>query len=256
MNGQLSGQQLFEVWAPASSVWSRWAKPVLFAGEVPAPSPALPAEGPSGMPPRVDPATALVIDLPGTRSVDLGLRVADSGYRPVPLFNGGSDPEAVVPVQGIVRRLAEGAEELARSPIPDDAPPAFLLDADRMNPARPPQPGQFDNRWMAFPQDFPSANFLLSRGIRRVLLLQDDPLAQPRPDLAHVLLRWKEAGLELYTQDPLSDLAPRELAVNRPSQFRSLLYRALAVVGLRRNDAGGFGSVIPTPSSGTGSGIG
>lgn len=256
MNGQPYGQQLFETWAPASSVWSLWAKPVLFAGDVPAPSPALAPAEPSGTAPRVDPATALVIDLPGSRAVDLGLRVAQAGYRPVPLFNGGSYPGATVPVQRIVRRLAEGAEELARSPIPDDAPPAFLLDADRMNPAKPPQPGQYDNRWMAFPQDFPSAVFLQSRGIRRVLLLQDDPLAQPRPDLAHVLLRWKEAGLELYIQDPLSDMAPRELAVNRPSRFRSLVYRALAVVGLRRNDAGGFGAVIPTPSSGSGSGMG
>lgn len=254
MNGALNGQQLFETWAPAGSVWSRWAKPVLFAGDVPALSSSAPEPEASGTPPRVDPATALVIDLPGSRSVDLGLRVAEAGYRPVPLFNGASDPGAVVPVQEIVRRLAEGAEALARGWIPDDAPPAFLLDANRMSPAQPPQPGRFDNRWMTFPQDFPSAAFLQSRGIRRVLLLQDDAQAQPRPDLAHVLLRWQEAGLELYIQDPLTDQPPRDLAVHRPSRFRGLLYRALAVVGLRRNDAGGFGSIIPTPSSGSGVG--
>ena len=42
------------------------------------------------------------------------------------------------------------------------APPAFLLDSDRMK-APAPDPGRFDNRWLVFPQDFPSAAFLRSR---------------------------------------------------------------------------------------------
>jgi hypothetical protein len=44
------------------------------------------------------------------------------------------------------------------------------------------------------------------------------------------------------------------LRVNRPSNFKTLWYRALAMMGLRRNSAGGFGSVIPELASGGGFG--
>ena len=79
-----------------------------------------------------------------------------------------------------------------------------------MQPAVPPGPGTFDNRWVVFPQDFPSAAFLRSRGVAEVLLIQAG--AQPQEDLAHVLLRWQQGG--------------------------------------PRNNAGGFGAVIPVRSGG------
>jgi hypothetical protein len=43
---------------------------------------------------------------------------------------------------------------------------------------------------------------------------------------------------------------PQPLQVRKPSKFRHLWYRALVLLRLRRNSAGGFGSVIPMPSSG------
>lgn len=135
-----------------------------------------------------------------------------------------------------------------------DAPPAFLLDANRLSPSQPSGPGKYDNRWMVFPQDFPSATFLKSRQILRVLVLQRPP--EPASDLAHVLLRWQEAGLELLWTDPAAGHAPETLRVQKPSGFRDLSYRAMALLGLRRNSAGGFGSVIPFPSSGSGTGFG
>jgi hypothetical protein len=42
------------------------------------------------------------------------------------------------------------------------------------------------------------------------------------------------------------------MEVDRPSAFRSLFYRALTLVGLRRNSAGGFGSIVPQPSQSSG----
>jgi hypothetical protein len=86
-----------------------------------------------------------------------------------------------------------------------------------------------------------------------VVLLQEQRLGdQPKPDLAHVLRRWQEAGIELYLQDPAGYEAPQPMDVKLPSRFRSLVYRVLALSGLRRNSAGGFGSVIPQPSSSSG----
>lgn len=256
-------QQLFETWAPPDSVWSRWAKPVLFAdamtpGHVPAsPEPPPPASPREETRLRVleDSATAFVLDLPGAQAVELGLALARVGYRPVPLFNTADHPAALVNVRPILDQLNAGAEEIRRLGTRPGAPPAFLLDAER-GTAAPRTPGKFDNRWMVFPQDFPSATLLLSQGIRRVVLLQKtSPPGQPQPDLAHVLRRWQEAGIELYLQDPGVDEPPRPLTVQRPSSFRSLAYRAFALFGLKRNSAGGFGSIIPVVSSSGGGGF-
>jgi hypothetical protein len=55
---------------------------------------------------------------------------------------------------------------------------------------------------VVFPQDFPSANFLFRHQISRVLLFQHGGRAQPQSDLAHVLLRWQEARMEVFLYDP------------------------------------------------------
>lgn len=246
----MNGSELFDLWAPADSVWSHWAKPVLFAEW----SPAQPDQPPAVLTlPELhlalDRNTAVVVDLPGLDSVLTGLALAREGLRPVPLFNGAHHAAAVVDTGTILRLLQEGADTLAGLAFSPDAPPAFLLDSKRLSPGASPQPGKFDNRWMVFPQDFPSANFLKSREIHRVLLLESGGQPQPAADLAHVLRRWQEAGLQIYAADPTGGNM-RELHVEKPSSFRLAWYRALAVVGLRRSSAGGFGSVIPHPSSG------
>lgn len=265
----MDASQLFETWAPPGSVWSLWAKPALFAniaanivitgspaaGQEPPPPPSSPREE-TRLRVLEDSATAFVLDLPGAQSVELGLALARAGYQPVPLFNTAHHPSALVNVRPVLDQLNAGAEELRRLGTRPGAPPAFLLDAGRST-LSPPSPGMFDNRWIVFPQDFPSATFLLSQGIRRVVLLQKaSPSGQPRGDLAHVLRRWQEAGVEIYLQDPAVDEPPRPLTVQRPSSFRSLAYRALALFGLKRNSAGGFGSIIPMASSGGGFGGG
>jgi hypothetical protein len=107
----------------------------------------------------------------------------------------------------------------------------------------------FDNRWVVLPQDFPSGTFLKANGIDRVLLLHDRD-GQPREDLAHVLLRWQEAGVAIAAARPGG--AAAELRVARPSRFRAAWYALLVTFGLRPNSAGGFGSIIPMPSPGGG----
>lgn len=271
----MDAQRLFEVWAPPESVWSRWAKPVLFASpsappwQEPGWSVEAPGPGPTG---HLDPGAAYVIDLPGAAAVERGLALAHAGYRPVPLYNTAHHPAAVVATEPILARLAVGAGELAALAIPPAAPPAFLLDSRRLWPHVAPEPGRFDNRWMVFPQDFPSASFLAARGVRRVVLVQEVPAPaipgipgipwlgseQPQADLAHVLLRYAQGGLELFLQpaDLSADLSalPRPLQVQKPGGFRSIFYRAIALAGLRRGSAGGFGAVIPVATSHTGFG--
>lgn len=240
----------FTAWAPDESPWSLWAKPALFAGLRPVPPPTAtpPARNVdvAGFPEPRD-RMALVVDLPGRAGTDLGLALARVGYRPVPLYNCCSGTNAAVHVEPIEDALRSGADELPRLKIRDDAPPVFLLDANRMQgPA--PLPGRFDNRWLVFPQDFPSASYLRSRGIGRVLLVQEKEAA-PREDLAHVLRRWQLGGIELSATTPAGANRPRPLHVPAPSLFRRAWYRVVATMGLRRSSVGGFGAIVPVSTA-------
>lgn len=254
----MTNEECFETWAPDGVLWSQWTKPILFMRLPPAARPE-PTDGKSDADvswaptPRGD--TAIVVDLPGAQSVRAGLALARIGYRPVPLFNASDGPSAVIDVGPIAQAIVAGTEVVRDAGLRPDAPPAFLLDADRMRPRMQPGPGRFDNRWVVFPQDFPSATMLLSRGIREVLLVQSGAEA-PQEDLAHVLLRWRNAGIRLLGVDPARNERPRDLAVKPPSLFRRAWYRVAVIVGLMRNDAGGFGATIPVPSAGTGGGFG
>jgi len=260
----MNSSELFDLWAPPADLWSRWAKPILFADLTAVPAVDIDADPLPQLRIRPDPATAFVVDLPGASAVKAGLALVQCGIRPVPLFNGNRGPgQAVLPMPGvlplagtaeidngpIVAWLIAGAPVLQRCPVAPGVPPAFLIDS-RRNPQVKPAPGRFDNRWIVFPQDFPSANFLKAQGIGRVVLIQDDPLQQPKEDLAHVLRRWQEAGIGLFVSTVEAISTPQPLTVQRPGRFKSLWYGALAVIGLRRNSAGGFGSIVPQPSSG------
>lgn len=251
----MTNEELFDIWAPADVVWSVWVKPVLFAQQTIArddmSSPDEWLNLDCTWAPGAHENTAVIVDLAGRQSMLVGLALAARGYRPVPLYNACSGVSAVVPMEPILDLIARGATYLAGLFLSDDAPPAFLLDADRLRGSGPPAPGRFDNRWLVFPQDFPSANFLRSRAIHAVLLVQSQP-DQPQSDLAHVLLRWQLAGLPLHVVAPVAGAAPQPLQVRRPRLFRSMWQRALASIGLRRNSVGGFGAIVPQPSSGSG----
>ena len=172
----MTGEKCFEAWAPAGATWSPWAKPVLFAHLS-----QLPYERPpdhvSGEPtdlfwvPEAGGCTAVIVEMPGAESVAYGLALARRGYRPVPLFNTTLGPSAVVNSEPIARELVLGAEALLGLHLRHDAPPAFLLDSARMTPAVLPAPGKFDNRWVVFPQDFPSGSHMRASGVNEVLLL-------------------------------------------------------------------------------------
>ncbi|MEN6577258.1 MAG: hypothetical protein ABFD90_13015 [Phycisphaerales bacterium] len=261
----MTGRELYEAWAPAFDEWSPWVKPVLFAEIDDLANDAGPVVtlDPSGLRCRIEARrdTAVVVDLPGPRSLAAGFDLAKVGYRPVPLYNTTSGRRQKVPpekcvlpdVATLVRMLSAPLADHVRNTIVGETPPAFLLDSRRLKGGNKPSPGTYDNRWMVFPQDFPSAGFLKSRGIAQAVVVQEGapPLAD---DLSHVLLRWKQAGIAISRQDADGDSSPCPVEIQQPSRFRSTMYRVLAMVGLRRNSAGGFGSIVPIPGQGGGFG--
>lgn len=279
----MTPEQIYSVWAPQESPWSPWVSPVVFPSlHVVSSTEEVAADPAAAEICRSEPIgkTAFVLDLPGADGVTAGIAMVKGGYQPVPLFSGAPGPTSfgfdlheitstqalparqslqagtsfcVVDMAALLQAMQQATATLLQSPIPPDAPPAFLLDSFRLQGHRAPRPNLFDNRWMVFPQDFPSALFLQGRRIERIVLVQKNEL-EPRDDLKHVLRRWQDAGLEIRAVDLQSAGGSQIIHVSRPSRFKALWHRAVAIWGLRRNSAGGFGSFIPEPSSGGGFG--
>jgi hypothetical protein len=265
----MTGKELFEIWAPNDSIWAQWASPALFAqidnakGEKPAQAdvPEFPWHEQ-----KARPDTAVVIDLPGADSIWLALALAQRGYRPVPIINASPGPIGlqlsllarpthsttsalvVLDMSSLVREICEGTLRMRALTFPSDAPPAFVLDSLRLKGTNPLRDDMFDNRWMVFPQDFPSAKFLAEQNIKHVTVVQTER-TQPQEDLSHVLLRWQEAGIEILSKASGDTSLPSRINVSKPSRFKASWYRALAIMGLRRSSVGGFGSFIPETSA-------
>jgi hypothetical protein len=261
----LDRDAIFALWAPAASPWSVWAKPLLFAHlrEARLRSPESLRISPSWVP-AADGTTLIVADLPGALSVRICEILAVAGFRPVPLFNAVPGPivgfdeslriDSVVDVHAIIEALHAATEEIGDvlRALPAEAPPVFLLDSTRRT-GRIPRSGDFDNRSVSLPTDFPSATFLMARGIARVVLLVADRSGAPAADLSHTLLRWQEAGIRIYRivlEDALRGSELEPIRVRKPKWFRAIWHHALAIMGLRRNPLGGYGGTLTHPSSG------
>jgi hypothetical protein len=184
-------------WARPEGQWSPWVKPILFAALAdhlePRPLDPPPEWLTAGVigPLMTSPAgasygdsvdtladTAVVVDLPGAEGTLVGIGLARQGFAPVPLYNGLWDEPAVIDMRPIMDALVDGADTVRD--LPAGAPPAFLLDTDRLGRGCPVRGGDFDNRWFCAPIDFPSANALWETGLRRLVLIQrDDPGRRP-----------------------------------------------------------------------------
>jgi hypothetical protein len=223
---------------------------------------AVPAEMDANWIPQAEDNVAVVLDLPGADGVWTGVALAARGYRPVPLYNAVPGPTttsivalgicgsvSLVDVAPVLDALWHGTPLLQRMKFSTEAPPAFLLDANRRGEAGFVAPGRFDNRSISFTTDFPSATFLASQGIRRAMLIQSTR-DHPQPDLAHTLRRWQDGGIVIQLKALDTSEPPVPIEVRKPSGFGLLWHRALRMLGLRRHRLGGFGGFVPEPSAG------
>jgi hypothetical protein len=266
----MNREDVYRCWVPKNERWSAWVKPVLFAniadGVEPGPMLQAPqwlrnavveplsqmAEGAGSAqshPYRGDPRTrdtALIIDLPGELGARIGVGFVEYGFRPIPLYNAVPFAGAIIDLLPIMDVLVDGAKRVAT--VPAGAPPAFLLDADRMNGKRPIKPGIFDNRSMCWESDFPSANTLEQAGIRRVVLIQSTG-GRPAFDLEGVLFAWQRRGIELWRKsaDDASAAAPFVLSRRSwPVRLAYIVRREL----LRERRDHTYGLIVAGPVSG------
>jgi hypothetical protein len=250
-------EDIYLAWAPTNSIWSRWAKPVLYAFMDLEPlklSPPL-SEEPWDL--ALDKGAAVVIDLPGLFGVRVALRLARCGYRPVPLFNAyphvptsrqGSSllypaggVGSLVDMAPVVSGLYHGAHLLKNFQLNANAPPAFMMDSRRHGRGDSPVAGVFDNRSAVDQTDLPSGAFLIQKGITRAILVQE--ALRYDEDLLSVLLAWQESGIELYFRVSQVGSKPQRITIQPPSFFRRLWQR-VKIALYARDQTGGFGRVV------------
>lgn len=254
-----SKDEIYRIWAPPDALWSRWVKPILFsfvdrvfesraARSVRFERDWIPPAG----------STAIILDLPEDDGVLWSLDLARLGYRPVPLYNAlpfplsekmtapAYRPACTVLMEPILASLVREASVLDQVHLAPDAPPVFLLNADRRLARTDAAPGVFDNRSVCFVTDFPSADFLLTHGIQSAVIVQEsEKFAR---DLVETLVAWQQGGIKIFYKRRGDAGQPSPVVVNRPSFLGVIWFRLGVLLGLRRSELGGFGGIVPASS--------
>lgn len=252
-----SGKLLYQIWAPEVSAWSKWVSPSFFAqiecGEhYASTSSNVPSLGwPESY---MGSQSAVVVDLPGAESIRYGIALAKRRYRPIIINNASPGPSRRDMILGATSNSTYNLLALANEicatrsilqalNLPPNAPPAFILDSRRLKGDQAMRKVLFDNRWMVFPQDFPTASYLTERGIKKVMVVQE-MLSRPQRDLADVLLHWQRSGIQIFLKEALGNNLPSEIIISAPNQFTEFIQDLLTSVGLREESIGGFGSTV------------
>lgn len=217
------GKVIYKIWSPLGAKWMEWVRPVPFVGinnnfktyensNIPIPDinyiPNYIKDSAKNK------STALIIDLPGIDSIKEGLAVAKIGFRPIPIYNGTDEqPGAMATVdnQSIKLGLIKGAIELKKMQISNDAPPAFLLDSNRMNRYKMDE-SVFDNSWDIYHQDMPSAEYFLNSEINQIIVIGE----KIQTDLAKILYKYQQKGIKIFLTEGYNE--PKEVKVKKPKR--------------------------------------
>lgn len=264
---------LYDAWGPPhASPWSGYHRPTLFAALDSLKGESVWPTGPAGFdaasaprqrPEWLDGRTAVLLDMPGDVSVAYGaLLCRIGGLAPVATFNNWPHERGVIDASRVLAALLHYAPWAADGwdRIEDDvaAPPVFMADATRIGPATV-KPRDFDNRYFLLETDLPSGAALATRGIERLVYVRAGWTAPPAHEDADDLNAWlhetsKRVQVHLAHASTTrwflpETTRPMELSV-RKTPFSTT--RDPAFKGFRRNAAGGFGVLVPEPSSGGG----
>lgn len=189
-------KEIYKIWAPTGCKWVDWVRPVPFVGI----NYGVNKYSCNIMPPVLDfvipKECAVIVDLPGIESVAMGITLAKSGVRPIPVYNGTIEQQgsrATVDNRSVCEALVWGAQQLKSIELKEDAIPAFLMDSNRMNRYKM-EEGLFDNSWDIYPQDLPSAGCFLGNDINKIIIITDKLLK----DINKILYNYQQKGMGIF----------------------------------------------------------
>lgn len=213
----MNGKEIFKIWSPSKSLWSAWVRPVPFISinenlKI--------HEVVEFIPPQIyyldeyEKDTAIFVDLPNYESVEVGISLAKIGYQPIPIYNGTIEEENVLSTTDnriILPALILGAQELKKISIKNNNNPVFLLDSERMNRHKADY-STFDNSWDIYDQDVPTGNFLMSHGIKKIILHSDIL----NKDLKKIFYKYQQKGIEIYFTKGYEK--PKKVIIKKPTK--------------------------------------
>jgi len=213
----ITGKEAFITWAPPGCKWSAWVRPVPFIlHDTCSLNQVMNFKIPCIF--YVDELqsdTAFFIDMPGYESIKEGLALAKLGWQPIPLYNGTDEQtgvKALVDNHGIECALFWGADVLADMNIKKDAPPAFLLDSNRLHRHKP-EASYFDNSWDLYSQDIPSVEYFLDSGIQKIVVKGE----KIHNDLKRIFYKFQKKGIEILFTEGYE--TPQKIIIKKQKQF-------------------------------------
>jgi len=190
----------------------------------------------------------VILDLLGPQSVALAVRFVAGGFQPVCTFDHWPHPRGLLKPEIILSQLLRhaGSIEKLRPYLRPDSPPVWVCDRARLGTRRG-LPNEFDNRYFLDDSILPTAQTLVKAGISRIICVVPDPDQLPREDLRAYFRDLKNEGFNHIDGAALSD--PNLTLFEFPSSLFEVNFKQW---GFQRSNAGGFGRLIPEPSSSSG----
>lgn len=204
-------KEIYKIWAPVGCKWVDWVRPVPFIGinstvnkyscniVLPVVNFVIPEN------------CGIIVDLPGVQSMAMGIALAKAGIRPIPVYNGTIEQQgarATVDNHSVCEALVWGAGQLKTIELSNNAPPAFLMDSNRMNRYKM-EEGIFDNSWDIYPQDLPSADYYISNNINKIILVTD----KLSKDINKILYGYQCKGMEILITQGYDE--PKKIKIHR-----------------------------------------
>jgi len=157
--------------------------------------------------------TAVILDSGAAHSVAIAARLAEHGFQPVVMFDSIPHSRGMTRSQQGLATLLYFAGEMQRlkqqNKIKPDAPPVFVLDTHRRDVSK--DKGEYNNTYLFKETDFPSAEDLVRRGIKKIVYLNEADQAgrinsdfqsvqRLAGDMKKVGQKWMRAGIKIvYT---------------------------------------------------------
>ena len=219
----MTGREAFQIWALKEENWTIWVQSVAFVmydkGVTAGNNGNMFSIIDRNLPviyylTKLQKDIAIFVDCPGYTGVNEGLALAKLGWRPIPLYKGTNETPgttALIDNHEIENSLIWAADELGKMSFAKDAPPAFLIDYNRMYKIRK-KSVIFDNGWDIFTEDIPTAKLFLENGIDKVLIRGNSILR----DLKKVLYPCQKKGIKILFTDGYE--TPKEVRLKKPRE--------------------------------------
>jgi hypothetical protein len=254
----MNRETVYATWKGQDHPWVSWVKPSLFAAVSDDPMDAADERHAyrAEVPPwaKLDTSwlverAAVIVDLPATAALSLGLALGQRGVRPVLAISACSAEGEVISMRGAIDLLELGARFASAFPTGEGLLPAFLLDSRRAGEGLEPSVGSFDNRWAVFKGDLPSVGHLRRSGVEKVLFVHQGG-ARAHSDIVAILRGYQAGGLEILLHDVDEPMVTKAVVVGRRSWISEVRDRLRLRSAYRRRWDGSFGHRVPEPSHG------